>query len=412
MNLKAPRLGDSLIATGLLVVALVTALADGQPVLAPLRDWDALGVLLIAGQTLPLIWRQSYPRAVAWATLIAWMVSVGLGYPSGAGLFGVLIALYGIAAYLPRRTALIHGGTVLGLMLGWTGFGILAENYVPWTAFVQIAFGVTLPMAMGFVDRQRTERLTVLERTQAAREQAEREATTAAVAAERARIARELHDVVAHEMTVMTLQAEGARRMAQGADPRLGEALGTISESGRKGLVEMQRMIGVLREPDVGGAAARNPATASGELSPMPSLATVPALVHQVQDSGMPVRLSMVGDAPVPAGVELNVFRIVQESLTNALKYAGPGAEVSVSVVRAADSVTVTVTDDGRGAAAEPPATAGGHGVLGMRERVEALGGTLQVGPDRGGGYRVHAVLPTGQSARTATERKDVGTIA
>ena len=412
MNLKTPRLGDSLIATGLLAVGLVSALAEHEPVLSTSREWDVLGLLLLACQTLPLVWRQSYPRAVVWATLIAWGVSVGLGYPSTAGIFGVLIALYGLAAYLPRRVALIHGGSVLGLMLAWTAVGVLRQHYVSWSAFVEIAFGVALPMTMGFVDRQRTERLTELERTQAEREQAEREATTAAVTAERARIARELHDVVAHEMTVMTLQAEGARRMAQGADPRLAEALGTISESGRKGLVEMQRMIGVLREPDAVGTSTRNPTTASGQLAPMPSLATVPALVHQVQDSGMPVRLSIVGDAAVPAGVELNAFRIVQESLTNALKYAGPGAEVTVTVVRARDAVTVTVTDDGRGAAAEPPATAGGHGVLGMRERVEALGGTIQVGPDRGGGYRVHAVLPTAQSARASQERKDVGTIA
>ena len=167
MNLKTPRLGDSLIAVGLLVVALVAALADHEPVLEPNRDWDLFGLLLLAGQTLPLVWRQSYPRAVAWATLIAWGVSVGIGYQSTAGIFGVLIALYGLAAYLPRRVALIHGGSVLALMLAWTGVGLLvAEHYVPWSAFVEIAFGVALPMAMGFVDRQRTERLTELERTQ------------------------------------------------------------------------------------------------------------------------------------------------------------------------------------------------------------------------------------------------------
>lgn len=410
--MKAPRLGDSLIAVGLLVVAIVTALADPAHGETAIREWDPFGIALLAAQTLPLIWRQGYPRAVAWVTLIAWMTSAGLAYPTSAGLFGVFIALYGLAAYLPRRTALIHGGGVLGLMLVWTGVGILVEHYVAWAAFVEVAFGVTLPMVMGFVDRRRTERLTELERTQAERQQAEREATIAAVAAERTRIARELHDVVAHEMTVMTLQAEGARRMAHDADPRLAEALGTISESGRKGLHEMQRMIGLLREPDAGETLAPNLATASGGLAPMPSLAAIPGLVHQVQDSGMPVRLSMTGDAAAPAGVELNAFRIVQESLTNALKYAGPGATAAVVVERTPDSITVTVTDDGRGAAAEPPATPGGHGVLGMRERVEALGGTLQVGPNRGGGYRVHAVLPFGSGARPAHEVRDVGTIA
>jgi signal transduction histidine kinase len=404
MNGRIPRLGDALIAVGLLAVSVVMALWGPDLGLATYREWDVWGWVLLAVQTLPLAWRQRNPRAVAWVTFLAWSALAGANYAATYSIFAVFIALYGLAAYLPRRTALIHGGSILGLMLLWTGIGMVVIDGVQWTSLVLIIFGVVLPMSIGFVDHRRTQRLTELERVEVQREQAEHEASLRAVAAERARIARELHDVVAHEMTVMTLQAEGARRMD--IDPRLKETLGTIAESGRKGLAEMQRTIGVLR-------ASEGVTSGALDLTPMPSLAGIPALARQVQDSGMPVRLSIVGDAHVPAGVELSAYRVVQESLTNALKYAGPGATAVVQVKRSRTAVTITVTDDGRGAAAEA-GDGGGHGLLGMRERVEALGGTLDAGPHRGGGYRVHATLPSSDDqVKTKRQRsRSIGTLS
>jgi signal transduction histidine kinase len=263
---------------------------------------------------------------------------------------------------------------------------------------------------MGRADALSRERVTVLEMATQRAEAGQREATEAAIRTERARIARELHDVVAHEITVMTLQAEGARRALGDASPAITEALQTIGDSGRKGLAEMSRMIGVLRDTAESGASeaavgtAYAPASVS-HLDPMPGLAALPALAAQVEDAGLPVEVRMEGNAHVPAGVELSAYRIVQESLTNALKHAGPGAQATVVVEREANAVTVTVEDDGRGVVADAAAHSGGHGLAGMRERVLALGGSIDLGPRPGGGFRVRAVLPSHDDTITGVRR-------
>jgi len=397
---KLPRLGDVLITASVLLIAVVDMASGTSSPTAGQREWDALGVTLAVLQSLPLLYRQRAPRMVAWSTAAIWVVIQGLGYPASFVVIAPFIAMYGLAAYQPRRQAIRHATAIGGTLIVWTIVGILLTDGVAWSSLVSVIFGIVLPLALGFAERQRTERIAELERFHARQEQAETAAATAAVTAERARIARELHDVVAHEMTVMTLQAEGARRIAGDADPRLADALATISASGRSGLAEMQRMIGVLRESTDGGV--------TQGLVPAPSLSEVPALARQVRESGMPVRLVITGDAALPAGVELNAFRIIQEGLTNALKYAGPGASATVEVRKSIDSVDIVVKDDGRGAAATPSGS-GGHGLVGMHERVEALGGKLDIGPAAGGGYRLHAVLPV--TRRTPEPARIVGTL-
>lgn len=399
MRMKWPRLGDVLIAGSVLLIALVDVAGAKQTTHGGSREWDALGVGLVVLQVLPLLWRQRAPRLVAWLTMAVWVVLQGVGYPQSLAIISPFIALYGLAAYLPRRQALLHAGLIGGLLFAWTAIGFFVTDNVAWTAIASVTFGVVLPVVLGFVESARAARMAELERFHARQEEAKSAAAREAVNSERARIARELHDVVAHEMTVMTLQAEGARRLAADADPRLAEALATIAASGRSGLAEMQRMIGVLRESAEGGGQG---------LTPAPSLRDIPGLARQVREAGMPVRLVMTGDSPMPAGVELNAFRIVQEGLTNALKYAGPGASVTVELRRLPNEVTVMVRDDGRGAAAAP-ATHGGHGLVGMRERVEALGGTLDVGPATGGGYVVKASLPTAR--RSPEPQRTIGTL-
>lgn len=396
--MKIPRLGDALIAASVLLIALISALSGASTAEGAQRDWDALGYTLMVVQVVPLLWRQRAPRVAAWATTAVWVVIQGVGYPDSLLVIAPFICIYGLAAYLPRRSAFTHACLIGGLLVGWTGFGVAFTDLVDVTALISVAFGVVLPFALGFVEHDRAERIAELERVHARQEQAEAEAAQAAVTMERARIARELHDVVAHEMTVMTLQAEGARRLASDSDPRIAEALTTISAAGRSGLAEMQRMIGVLRADAAG----------TQGLSPAPSLGDVPALARQVRESGMPVRLVITGDAPIPAGVELNAFRIIQEGLTNALKYAGPGASATVEVRKAPGSVTLEVRDDGRGASADP-SPSGGHGVVGMRERVEALGGSFDIGPAAGGGYRLRAVLPT--THPLPENKRSVGTL-
>lgn len=400
MNTLRPRLADALIALAVFAVALMGSLTAADLFEGPARDFDALAVGLIALATLPLAWRHAAPRTVLWTCTAAWLFFVGIGYVDSAVIFGVIIAVYSAALYLPRRSAWLNVGAVAVLLIGWTILGSVVAQEVAVLTFVQVAIVLAIPFAIGIADSRRAARLTELELDQQRREQAQRIAAADAVRAERARIARELHDVVAHEMTVMTLHAEGARRRAD--DPAVTEALATIAESGRKGLTEMQRVIGVLRaseeEAEQEAAALTGQAPAAErpavEYEPMPSLAALPRLAQQVEDAGLPVELEVLGSAHVPASVELTAYRIVQEALTNAMKYAGPGAKAHVRVTRAADVVVVLIEDDGRGAISDVAQKAGGHGLDGMRERVAAIGGTIDIGPRKGGGFRVQARLP------------------
>ncbi|WP_291377806.1 histidine kinase [Demequina sp.] len=400
------RGGDAAIAIAFAALAVLSAHAVTSDVELDYREFDTWGYVLVIAQALPLAWRSVAPRTVLWVVASLWSVASGIGYPAEVSFFPLLVALYTVGASLPRREAFLHGGSVAGLVLGWTMVGVFATDFVPWTAPASVALAVIVPILFGLTERKRRERLTEYELSAERRQQAARIAAADAVRAERARIARELHDVVAHEMTVMTLQAEGARRRVAKTDADVAGALATISDSGRKGLAEMQRMIGVLRtsERELEHEAAeltgrtRAPAlvgtTDQDDLAPMPSLAAIPALVKQVEDSGLPVRLAIAGTTHVPAGVELSAYRIIQESLTNALKYAGSGATASVTVRRRRDAVTVTVEDDGRGVISDVVSSSGGNGLAGMKERVAALGGRLELGARQGGGYRVHAVLP------------------
>ena len=400
------RGGDLGIALAFSALALVSAYAAGGQTEFTFREFDPFGYVLVTVQALPLIWRTRAPRSVLWTVAIMWAVTAGLEYPAQTAFFPLIVALYTVGAYLPRRQTYLQGGLVGGALIAWTVIGTLATDSVPWTAPLTMVLGVTLPIFVGLADRKRRERLSFLELSAERRNQAQRIAAVDAVRAERARIARELHDVVAHEMTVMTLQAEGARRRANGTDPAIAEALATIADSGRKGLAEMQRMIGVLRtsereavdEAEQLTGKTREPALVGSHdtdtFAPMPSLAAIPALVRQVEEAGLPVRLAITGTSHVPAGVELSAYRIIQESLTNALKYAGHGATATVTVRRKKDAVTVTVEDDGRGVISDVAASSGGHGIAGMGERVASLGGSIETGARQGGGFRIHAILP------------------
>ena len=213
---------------------------------------------------------------------------------------------------------------------------------------------------------------------QAEREREER--ARAAVTEERARIARELHDVVGHSVSVMTVQASAVRRLLRPEQKREREALLIVERTGREALAEMRRMVGVLRRPEEGPA-----------LAPQPSLEHVGRLVEQAREAGLSVELRVEGDPqPLPAGVDLTAYRLVQEGLTNALKHAR--AERAQVVVHYGDGdLEVTVSDDGRGAGS---GDGGGHGLVGMRERVAVFGGELEAGPRAEGGYRLRAKLP------------------
>ncbi|MEV0647252.1 sensor histidine kinase [Phytomonospora sp. NPDC050363] len=208
-----------------------------------------------------------------------------------------------------------------------------------------------------------------------------------AVSDERQRIARELHDVVAHHVSVMGVMATGARRVLANDPRRAEEALATIEDTGRTALREMRRLLDVLRTSDHDDA----------ELTPQPGLAAVQTLVDQVRDAGLPVRLLVEGgpEVPLDPGVALSVYRIVQEALTNTLKHGGR-ARAEVRIKYTGEQLLVEIFDDGRGPKLTPraPGERVGHGLVGMRERITLYGGTLRTGPRPGGGFRVYAKIP------------------
>ncbi|WP_225837646.1 sensor histidine kinase [Streptomyces sp. NK08204] len=259
---------------------------------------------------------------------------------------------------------------------------------------VALAVFQTVPFALAWVlgDSMRTRRAYFAQlEERAARLEKEREAQAkVAVAAERARIARELHDVVAHNVSVMVVQADGAAYVLDAAPDQAKKALETISSTGRQALAEMRRLLGVLRTGEH---------QESGEYVPQPDVEQIEDLVEQCRDAGLPVDFKVEGTPrPLPSGVELTAYRIVQEALTNTRKHGGPNAGASVRLVYFDDGLGLLVEDDGKGAPHEMYEEGGadgqGHGLIGMRERVGMVGGTLDAGPRPGGGFRISVLLP------------------
>ena len=298
----------------------------------------------------------------------------------------LLVLLYTVAAYRPRRHSVVAllaslGGAVLA---GWV--------WLPDRSFP--AYGERLILAVGFLwgclllawvlgDSMRYRRgyYAALE-DKAARLEAERHAQAKiAAAAERARIARELHDVVAHHVSVMVVQADGAGYALRSDPDRAQAALGAISTTGRQALTEMRRLLGVLRSADH-----------LTELAPMPGLGELRELLDQARAAGLEVAYTLSGTPrELPEGAELAAYRVVQESLTNTRKHAGLAATAAVTLRYEPDGLTVEVTDDGIAPISDQP---GGHGLAGMRERIAMYGGTVHAGPRPGGGFGVTAHLP------------------
>lgn len=303
----------------------------------------------------------------------------------GVADFAMLVAIYTVVAQGGRRWAsrlALVGGVVAAPMsqVRWPTEGVSTPGRVFFTLVLTVPF--VLAWVLG--DSMRTRRAyfdQLVER--AARLEKEREAQAkVAVAAERARIARELHDVVAHNVSVMVVQADGAAYVLDAAPDQAKQALETISGTGRQALAEMRRLLGVLRTGD---------GQESGEYVPQPDVEQIEVLVEQVRQAGITVDFKVEGTPrPLPTGVELTAYRIVQEALTNSRKHGGPDVGASVRLVYFDDGLGLLVEDDGRGAALAMQEDRGadghGQGLIGMRERVGMVGGTLDAGPRPGGG--------------------------
>ncbi|MEV1019714.1 sensor histidine kinase [Streptomyces sp. NPDC050264] len=306
--------------------------------------------------------------------------------------FALLVIVYTVAATGTRwasRLALVCGLCAAPLSeVRWPTTQTSGAGQIAVTIFQMVPFA--LAWVLGDSLRTRRAYLAQLEE-RANRLEKEREAQSkVAVAAERARIARELHDVVAHNVSVMVVQADGAAYVLDQAPDQAKKALETISGTGRQALAEMRRLLGVLRtgEHEEGG-----------EYVPQPDVEQIEDLVDQVRTSGLPVDFKVEGTPrPLPSGVELTAYRIVQEALTNTRKHGGPNAGASVRLVYFDDGLGLLVEDDGQGAPHELYEDGGadgrGHGLIGMRERIGMVGGTLDAGPRPGGGFRISALLP------------------
>lgn len=336
--------------------------------------------------------RRLMPEKMLVLAAAAGIAQVVLDVPTAPADFAMLVIIYTVAADGARWASRL--GLIGGLCAA-------AVGQLRWPLRDQGALGAvlivvfqTVPFALAWVlgDSIRTRRayLAQLEE-RAARLEKEREAQAkVAVAAERARIARELHDVVAHNVSVMVVQADGAAYVMDAAPEQARKALETISGTGRQALAEMRRLLGVLRTGEH---------QESGEYVPQPDVEQLDDLIEQCRTSGLPVDFKVEGTPrPLPSGVELTAYRIVQEALTNTRKHGGPNAGASVRLVYFDDGLGLLVEDDGKGAPHELYEEGGadgqGHGLIGMRERVGMVGGTLDAGPRPGGGFRISALLP------------------
>ncbi|WP_434452059.1 sensor histidine kinase [Lentzea sp. E54] len=377
-----PVFGDSLIAGVLLIFDMgfaVTAADRGVSFSAYL-----VVTLLMLG---PLPFRRYHPLGSSYLILGGAFLQLfthggEAGIPVRMSDFALAIALYTLVAYTNRKTALIYAGWLLAGTLLWGIFRIGELQAVFFVFMVFVIFGFSWAMgefigARRAYQRELEQRLALLEteRDQQAK---------IAVGEERSRIARELHDVVAHSVSVMIVHADGAAYTIR-SQPEVAEnAVRTIAETGRLALTEMRRLLGVLRSEDT-----------ETQWAPQPDARGVVDLAENTRAAGVPVRLEITGDVDdLPAGVGLGVYRIVQEALTNTIKHAGTGTTALVRLARTPEELRLEVIDNGFGTPHDVVKVSGGNGLIGMRERAAVLGGDFEAGPNPGGGWRVRATFP------------------
>jgi signal transduction histidine kinase len=317
------------------------------------------------------------PLAVAAGAIAFTLLDPGAAYDTESMFIVLILAAWVAGSLLDVRQAV----TALGALLTSAWLVFIRAPDVPATELIW----VSIPICGTFVLSAAASRHS--ERARLAEERARRmeEEARQAVEDERGRITRELHDVLAHSVSVMTVQASAVRRLLTPEQEREREALMTVEETGRQALAEMRRLLGIMRTD------AERPA-----LAPQPGIGTLPELVEQVRQSGLPVELTVEGTpVKLPAGVDLSAYRIVQEALTNTLKHAGP-AHAWVAVRYAGEDVEIEVANDG---SSDNGGDGTGHGLVGMRERVALCGGELQCGPRPGGGFKISARLPVAGGA-------------
>ncbi|MFJ3910239.1 sensor histidine kinase [Streptomyces vinaceus] len=385
-----PLATDAVVALGALVSMVIGSFAGPHGPHGPTfmtRTPEPLSLLLMVLGAAALVFRRRHTRAVLAVTGALCLLELTTGEPRAPVAMSTVIALYTLASRTDRPTTWRVG---LLTMTGLTGVAMLAGP-LPWYAQENIGIFAWTGMAAAAGDAVRSRRAfigAIRERAERAERTREEEARRR-VAEERLRIARDLHDVVAHHIALVNVQAGVAAHVMDKRPDQAKEALAHVRDASRSALNELRATVGLLRQ-------SGDP---EAPTEPAPGLGVLDELVNTFRHAGLPVKVMVeLGDGardPLPAAVDLAAYRVIQEALTNVRKHAGPQVRAEVSVVRVGSSVEVTVLDDGGTAAAGEDADAGGgHGLLGMRERATALGGSCFAGPRFGGGYRVHAVLP------------------
>lgn len=376
-----PRTADAVMALGLASISIPLAATAEREI--GQRALGGLGWTLLVLMNLPIAFRRTHPIPALWATMALTLPYWILDFPDDPTGPNLLIAFYSIAAHEGRPRSVRHFWLAFGAVCCVLLAGVFSsEDDLPWVALPANIIVSGTAWILG--DNLRTRRQYTAELEEKAFLNEERQAAEArrAVNEERTRIARELHDVVAHSMSVIVVQAGAARRVIDQHPEQTADALATIESTGRESLAEMRRVLGVLRSDEDGA-----------ELAPAPGLDDLERLLRHCDDAGLPVDLTVAGDPRrLPAGLEMNAYRVVQESLTNSLKHAGT-AQAEVHLAYEPHRLEVAVRDNGNGAASTPVADGSGQGIIGMRERVEAYGGELEAGPRPGGGFQVKATF-------------------
>lgn len=377
-----PAFGDSLIAGFLMLTDLgvaVTAVDRGVSFSAFLAV-----TLLMLG---PLPFRRHHPLGTSYLILAGGFLQLFThggteGVPIRGSDFALAVALYTLVAFEGRKAGLFYSGWLLAGTLLWAIFQIGELQAIFLVFLIFMIFGFS--WAMGeFVGARRAYHHEVEQRLLLLETERDQQAKIA-VGEERSRIARELHDVVAHAVSVMIVHADGAAYTIR-TQPEVAEnAVRTIAETGRLALTEMRRLLGVLRSED-----------AETQWAPQPDARGVVELAENTRAAGVPVQLEITGDVEdLPAGVGLSVYRIVQEALTNTIKHAGTGTSALVRLARTPEELRLEVVDNGFGTPHDVVKVSGGNGLIGMRERAAVLGGDFEAGPNPGGGWRVRATFP------------------
>ncbi|MFE9573349.1 sensor histidine kinase [Streptomyces sp. NPDC006692] len=381
--LKAHPLAlDAALAFGVLLCMVVSSFADPHGPNGPTFGTRTPGLRSLVLMTLAavaLVLRRRRPMPVLACTGALAAVELCLGAPPAPVAMSAVVALYTVAAHTDRPTTYRVGVLTIVVLTGTA----MLFGAPPWYSQEHLGVFAWTGLAAAVGDAVRSRRAFI----DAIRERAERaehgreEEARRRVAEERLRIARDLHDVVAHHIALVNVQAGVAAHVMDKRPDQAKEALAHVREASRSALGELRATVGLLRQ-------SGDPAAPT---EPAPGLAVLDDLLGGFRRAGLPVELARTDHSPLPASVDLAAYRVIQEALTNVRKHAGPGARAEVSVVRVGPNTEITVIDNGTGGA---ESDGGGHGLLGMRERVTALGGRCTAGPRYGGGFRVQAILP------------------